>query len=62
MSPLVANLYWHEGLDKGFAATGKPRLKGRALLRRYADDAVGVVACEEEARRVLEVLPKRFGK
>ena len=62
VSPLVANLYVHEVLAKWFAATVKPRLKGRAFLLRYADDAVGVFACEEAARRVLEVLPKRFGK
>jgi RNA-directed DNA polymerase len=37
VSPLLANLYLHEVLDKGFAATVKPRLKGRACLLRYAD-------------------------
>src|SRR5207253_858523 len=37
-------------------------LKGRAFLVRYADDFVMGFACEEDARRVLAVLPKRFGK
>src|SRR5207249_3025227 len=37
-------------------------LRGRAFLIRYADDSVIGFACEKDARRVLEVLPKRFGK
>ena len=40
----------------------RPRLKGQAFLIRYADDFVIGFTCEEDARRVLEVLPKRFGK
>ena len=40
----------------------KPRLKGRGFLVRYADDAVLLFSREEDARRVMEVLPKRFGK
>jgi RNA-directed DNA polymerase len=40
----------------------KPCLKGRAFLVRYADDFVMGFACEKDARRVLDVLPKRFGK
>jgi hypothetical protein len=36
--------------------------QGRAFLVRYADDFVMGFACERDARRVLEVLPKRFGK
>src|SRR5690606_27682834 len=40
----------------------KPRLKGQAHLVRYADDAVIVFENEEDAKRVMEVLPKRFGK
>ncbi len=38
------------------------RLQGEALLVRYADDLVAVFALEEDARRVMGVLPKRFGK
>lgn len=62
VSPRLANLYLHAVWEQWFAATVKPRLRGRAFLLRYADDAVLVVAGEAEARRVLEVLPKRFGK
>jgi RNA-directed DNA polymerase len=62
ISPLVANIYLHYVLDGWFETTVKPRLRGRAFLVRYADDFVMGFACEEDARRVLDVLPKRFGK
>lgn len=62
ISPLLANVYLHYVLDVWFERVVKPRLKGRAFLVRYADDFVLGFACEEDARRVLDVLPKRFGK
>jgi RNA-directed DNA polymerase len=62
ISPLLANVYLHEVLDKWFEGEVKPRLKGRAFLVRYADDFVIGFSLEEDARRVMEVLPKRFGK
>ena len=62
ISPLLANIYLHYVLDVWFEQEVKPRLRGGAFLIRYADDFVMSFACEEDARRVLEVLPKRFGK
>jgi RNA-directed DNA polymerase len=62
ISPLLANIYLHYVLDVWFEQEVKPRLKGRAFLVRYADDFVMGFAGEEDARRVLAVLPKRFGK
>ena len=62
ISPLLANVYLHEVLDAWFERDVKPRMKGRAVLVRYADDAAMLFAREEDARRVMEVLPKRFGK
>jgi RNA-directed DNA polymerase len=62
ISPLLANGYLHYVLDLWFEAEVQPRLKGRAFLIRYADDFVMGFPCEEDARRVLDVLPKRFGK
>jgi group II intron reverse transcriptase/maturase len=62
ISPLLANIYLHEVLDRWFEEEIKPRLRGKAFLVRYADDAVLVFAEEEDARRVMAVLPKRFGK
>jgi group II intron reverse transcriptase/maturase len=62
ISPLLANIYLHYVLDVWFEQTVKPCLKGRAFLVRYADDFVMGFACEADARRVLDVLPKRLGK
>jgi group II intron reverse transcriptase/maturase len=62
ISPLLANVYLHYVLDVWFDEVVKPRLKGRAFLVRYADDFVMGFACEEDARRVLGVLPKQFGQ
>ena len=62
ISPLLANIYLHEVLDVWFEEVVKPRLKGRASLIRYADDFVVVFSHREDARRLLRVLPKRFGK
>jgi RNA-directed DNA polymerase len=62
ISPLLANVYLHEVVDRWFAGAVRPRLRGAAHLVRYADDLVIVFTREEDASRVMEVLPKRFGK
>jgi RNA-directed DNA polymerase len=62
VSPLLANIYLHEVLDKWFEQEVKPRLKGSGFLVRYADDAVLGFSSEGDARRVLAVLAKRFAK
>jgi len=62
ISPLLANIYLHEVLDKWFETVVKPRLVGRAFLIRYADDFVLGFSNEADARRVMTALPKRFGK
>jgi RNA-directed DNA polymerase len=62
ISPLLANIYLHEVLDEWFVREVRPRLQGRAVLVRYADDLVFVFAQRDDALRVLDVLPKRFGK
>ena len=62
ISPLLANIYLHEVVDRWFVEQVQPRLCSPAHLIRYADDMVMVFADEGDARRVLEVLPKRLGK
>ena len=62
ISPLLANVYLHEALDKWFEQEVRPRLHGDAFMVRYADDFVLVFELEEDARRVLAVLPKRLGR
>jgi group II intron reverse transcriptase/maturase len=62
ISPLLANIYLHEVVDQWFESVVKPRLKGLSFMVRYADDLVLTFSSEEDARRVMAVLPKRFGK
>jgi RNA-directed DNA polymerase len=62
ISPILANIYLHEVLDKWFEDVVKPRLRGRAELIRYADDFVLLFEHEADARGIREILPKRFGK
>ncbi len=62
ISPLAANVYLHYVLDVWFRQEVRPRLRGRAHLIRYADDFVILFSHESDARRVLEVLPKRFAR
>ena len=61
VSPLLANVYLHHVLDVWFEREVRPRLRGQVFLVRYADDVAIVFAREDDARRVMEVLPKRFG-
>ena len=62
ISPLLSNIYLHKVLDKWFEKEVKPRLWGRAFLVRYADDFVIVCEYEHDARKVLDVLPKRLSR
>ena len=62
ISPLLANVFLHYVLDMWFRQEVQSRLQGRAHLIRYADDFVILFTHEQDARRVMEVLPKRFGK
>ena len=60
LSPLLANIYLHHTLDLWLENEVKPRLRGRAVLVRYADDFVIGFEREDDARRVYDVLPKRM--
>jgi RNA-directed DNA polymerase len=62
ISPLLANIVLHYVLDEWFETDVRPRLKGEAFLIRYADDFVIGVAREDDARRILEVLPQRMSQ
>lgn len=62
ISPLLANIFLHEVIDVWFEQVVRPRLEGKAFLVRFADDIAMVFAQELDARRVMAVLPKRFGK
>ncbi|QTA80788.1 Group II intron-encoded protein [Desulfonema limicola] len=62
ISPLLANIYLHYVLDDWYIKEVRPRMKGRSFLIRYADDFVLGFEYEEDARRFLAVLPKRFNR
>lgn len=62
ISPILSNIYLHHVLDLWFEQEIKPRLKGRAWMVRFADDFVMGFEQEQDARRVYEVLFKRFEK
>lgn len=62
LSPMLGNIYLHYVLDLWFERAVRPRMRGHAHLIRYADDFVIVFEREDDARRVAEVLPKRFGR
>ncbi len=62
ISPLLSNIYLHYVLDEWFSQVIQPRLKGRSFIVRFADDFVLGFENAEDANRVMDVLPKRFGK
>ena len=62
ISPMLSNLYLHEVLDDWFVKVVKPRMKGKAAMVRYADDAVLLCELKEDADRIYKVLGLRFEK
>ena len=62
ISPLLSNIYLHYVLDVWFSEQIQPLLKGKSFIVRYADDFVLGFEYLSDAKRVMKVLPKRFGK
>ena len=62
ISPLLGNVYLHYVLDLWFERVVKPRLRGKAILVRYADDFVIGFERRDDADRVMAVLSKRMGR
>lgn len=62
ISPLLSNIFLHHVLDEWYVKAVKPRLQGRSFLIRFADDFVIGCELEEDAKRIMEVLPKRFAE
>lgn len=60
ISPVLANIYLHYALDLWFEKRIKPRLKGRAMLIRYADDFVVAFQYRNEARGFYQQLTPRL--
>jgi RNA-directed DNA polymerase len=62
ISPLLSNIYLHYVLDEWFKEEIQPRMKGKSFVIRFADDFLLGFTNGDDARRVMEVLPKRLGK
>lgn len=62
VSPVLANVYLHFALDLWFEKVVKPKIKGDAMICRYADDWVCAFQLRDDAQRFYRVLPKRLGK
>ena len=60
LSPLLGNIYLHHVLDLWFENEVRSRLRGHAVLVRYADDFLIGFERESDATRVMEVLHKRL--
>lgn len=62
ISPVLANIYLHYALDLWFDKVIKPRLRGHAMLIRYADDFVVAFQYKDEAEAFYRELPSRLNK
>lgn len=62
LSPLLGNVYLHNVLDLWIERDVKPRLRGRCVLVRYADDFAIAFERQDDAERVMEALHKRMEK
>lgn len=62
LSPLLANIYLHEVVDRWFESEVRSRMNGQCFAARYADDLVFVFKSRRDAERVMEVLPKRLSR
>lgn len=62
ISPLIANIFLHHVLDEWVEKQVKTKLKGKIFIVRFADDFIAGCQYEEDAQRLMRVLPKRFAK
>lgn len=62
ISPILANIYLHNVIDKWFESLRKEYFKRKAGMVRFADDMVFVFEDYKEAEKFYNVLPKRLKK
>jgi group II intron reverse transcriptase/maturase len=60
ISPLLANIYLHEVLDRWIDDEVQPQCRGNVVLVRYADDFVILCRSEQDAQELYAKLPLRF--
>jgi len=62
ISPLLANIYLHYGLDLWAERWRRHQVTGDMIIVRYADDFIVGFEHEDDARRFLDELRARLGK
>ena len=62
ISPILANIYLHEVLDKWFVERVRLGMEGAAEIFRYADDFIIVFDNRRDAERAHEAIVKRFAE
>ena len=62
ISPILSNIFLHHVLDDWLVHSVSEKMKGKCFVIRYADDFILGFESLEDARKVVEVLPARFGK
>ena len=62
LSPMLANIFLHYVLDEWFETTVKTHVRGFCELIRYADDFVCIIQYVDEAKKIEQVLKKRFNR
>jgi len=62
ISPVLSNIFLHYVLDDWYVKVVQPRMKGNCFLIRFADDFIIGFQLEFDAKRLMEVLPKRFDR
>ncbi len=62
ISPLLANVYLHEVVDKWLEEEIQPLLRGAVFIVRYADDFIIGLQHQSDAEQLYKVLPKRLSK
>jgi len=61
-SPVIANIFAHEVIDKWIHKTVGKHCRGRVKMVRYADDLVICCQYDSDAQRIKEALAKRLEK
>ncbi|EKU96910.1 Retron-type reverse transcriptase [Leptolyngbya sp. PCC 7375] len=61
-SPVIANIFLDHVLDKWFTEVVSDHCRGYCAIIRYADDAIMLFECEDDAHRFMRVLPRRLEK
>jgi RNA-directed DNA polymerase len=62
ISPLLANIYLHYGLDLWAERWRRREASGEMIIVRYADDFIVGFQHESDARRFLDAMRERLGK